>query len=611
MALASCIPRVKHGTTTAGGAAPSAASGPETPAVRVNQVGYLAHLPKRATVHSDAMAPLAWEIRTPNGAVVAKGSTNVFGDDPAAGEHLHVLDFSSLETPSSDLVLAVGADQSVPFSVGDSIYKDLRVDALRFFYYQRSGLAISMPFAKDARWTHPAGHVGDQSVPCAPDAGCKYSLDVSGGWYDAGDYGKYVVNGGIAVWTLLDQYERSRFLGSAAGAIADGALDIPESGNGVPDILDEARYEIEFLLKMQVPDGQPHAGMAHHKVHDLKWSPLGQPPNESTLPRFLRPPSTAATLNLAAAAAQAARIWSTIDKAFSAKCLAAAEKAWNAAQANPTVYAPESDKEGGGPYDDRNVRDEFYWAAAELYATTGKHAYEDFVKSSPFFGRFPSSAEGSASSGAMSSMTWQDTAALGSITLAVVPSSLDRASVAALRRRIASAADGFLSLAEKSGHGVPMAGGAGRAYPWGSNSLVLDNAIVLGLARDFTHDSKYVAGVVGAMDYILGRNPLAKSYVSGYGENCLEHPHHRFFANQLNPSMPGPPPGFVSGGPNSGLQDPQVKAAGLAGCAPQKCYLDHIQAYSANEVAINWNAPLAWVAAYLDEIASGSPAPSK
>lgn len=613
LAAGGCIPRVKAGGGTASPTgAPSAqsASGPPAPAVRVNQVGYLTTLAKRATVRTESATPLPWEIRGAGGAVVAKGTTRVFGDDPAAGERVHTVDFTPFVTPGTEYVLAVGADKSSPFDIGDSIYADLRVDALRFFYYARSGMPIAMPFAKEERWTHPAGHAGDKSVPCAPDSGCKYSLDVSGGWYDAGDYGKYVVNGGIAVWTLLDQYERSRFLGAPKGAVGDGALGIPESGNGVPDILDEARYEVEFLLRMQVPDGEPKAGMAHHKVHDVKWSPLGQPPNESTLPRFLRPPSTAATLNLAAAAAQAARIWQNIDKVFSAKCLAAAEKAWAAAQANPAVYAPGSDKEGGGPYDDRNVQDEFYWAAAELYATTGKRVYEDFVKSSPFFKHFPWKADGSESGGAASSMTWQDTAALGSISLAVAPSSLDKNAVADLRRQVDAAADAFLGLSDRSGHGVPVGSGQRSGYPWGSNSLVLDNAIVLALAHDFTHDPKYLAGVVAAMDYILGRNPLAKSYVSGYGENSLEHPHHRFFANQLDPRFPPPPPGFVSGGPNSGLQDPAVKAAGLTGCAPQKCYLDHIQAYSANEVAINWNAPLAWVAAYLDEVSSGARAAS-
>ena len=103
------------------------------------------------------------------------------------------------------------------------------------------------------------------------------------------------------------------------------------------------------------------------------------------------------------------------------------------------------------------------------------------------------------------------------------------------------------------------------------------------------------------MNYVLGRNPLDKSYVSGYGERPLQNPHHRFWAHQANATFPSPPPGVLSGGPNSGLQDPYVQAAGLAGCAPQKCYVDNIEAWSANEEAINWNAPLAWVAAFLDE----------
>ena len=143
--------------------------------------------------------------------------------------------------------------------------------------------------------------------------------------------------------------------------------------------------------------------------------------------------------------------------------------------------------------------------------------------------------------------------------------------------------------------------GGGAGFPWGSNSFVLNNLIVFALAYDFTHDARYLDGAVDGMDYILGRNPMAKSYVSGYGENPLQNPHHRFWAHQANAAFPTVPPGAVSGGPNSGLQDPYVKAAGLKGCAPEKCYLDNIEAWSTNEIAINWNAPLAWVAAYLDE----------
>ena len=110
------------------------------------------------------------------------------------------------------------------------------------------------------------------------------------------------------------------------------------------------------------------------------------------------------------------------------------------------------------------------------------------------------------------------------------------------------------------------------------------------------------------MDYILGRNAIDQSYVTGYGERPLENPYHRFWCHQANPKYPPPPPGVLSGGPNSGFEDPYVQSAGLSGCAPQKCFVDNVEAWSTNEVTINWNAPLFWVAAYLDEKEGPKPA---
>ena len=138
---------------------------------------------------------------------------------------------------------------------------------------------------------------------------------------------------------------------------------------------------MEFLLAMQVPEGQPQAGMAHHKMHDLAWEPMPMVPpvrvnndGQHYLEeegRYLYPPSTAATLNLAATAAQCARIWAGIDPAFAERCLTAAETAWEAALENPTLFAGNTPGQGGGNYDDTLVLDEFYWAAAELFITTG------------------------------------------------------------------------------------------------------------------------------------------------------------------------------------------------------------------------------------------------
>jgi endoglucanase len=131
---------------------------------------------------------------------------------------------------------------------------------------------------------------------------------------------------------------------------------------------------------------------------------------------------------------------------------------------------------------------------------------------------------------------------------------------------------------------------------------VMDAAVVLGIAYDLTKDRKYAGGVSDCMDYILGRNPLAQSYVSGYGKYAMHNPHHRVWAHQKDPALPEAPPGALAGGPNSALQDPYIRKMGMGSCPPETCYVDNIESYSTNEVAINWNAALAWTAAFLDDV---------
>jgi endoglucanase len=506
-------------------------------------------------------------------------------------------------SPTSSEVTA-GSDVSHRFPIGPDIYQRLKYDVLGFFYQNRSGIEIAMPYAGAPQWARPAGHVTDRQVSCAPGAACGYRLDVAGGWYDAGDHGKYVVNGGIALWTLLDLYERALHLGKSIDEFADGRLNIPERGNGTPDLLDEARWEMEWMLKMQVPAGEPLAGMAHHKIHDRAWTTLALAPHDDPQPRFLHRPSTAATLNLAATAAQAARIWKTIDAAFAARCLAAAERAWAAALAHPALFAPGGQPAGGGPYEDSEVGDEFYWAAAELFITTGRADLRAAVTGSPHYGLIPTDLGPPGKPNQASAMTWQKTGALGSISLAVVPNPLGEPERAAIRANVRAAADVFIATMQSEGYRTPFkAGPAG--YPWGSNSDVANNLLIIGLGGDFTGQRRYPDAVATGVGYIFGRNPLDKCFVSGYGARPLQNPHHRFWAHQFNYRFPPPPPGALSGGPNSGLQDPTIRSLGprMRKCAPQTCYVDHIESWSSNEVAINWNAPLAWVTAYLDEIA--------
>lgn len=549
--------------------------------ISVNQVGYFTDAPKIGAFASERKTPQAWLLKDANGQTVLSGNTVVKKYDRASGDIVHQVDFSAYVTPGKGYTLEAGGLTSDPFEIGSGLYSGLKLDALRYFYLSRSGLELEERFA--GAWARPAGHVSDSKVGCYAGvdsvgkqwSACPYSLNALGGWYDAGDYGKYVVNGGIAVWTLLNAYERN------PAAFADGVLNIPESGNGVADILDETRWEMEFLLNMQVPDDQPLAGMVHHKLHGLQWDAMpGLPPVQSNT-RFLFPPSTAATLNLAATAAQAARVWKSVDADFSARCLKAAEAAWQAALAHPDMLAAEFPKLGGGAYGDAKVTDEFYWAAVELYLTTGRPEYQQsFSTSSDYL-----STRG---------MSWGDVAPLGTISLAMVQQD------AKARAALVKSAEEILAIVvgDANGYASPL---LASGYEWGSNSTVLNRAIVLALAYDFGGDVRFLNAAIEGMNTLLGRNALNFSFVSGYGTQALAHPHHRFWANQPASGFPPPPPGVLAGGPNGNPDDPTARAAGLVGKPPAKSYTDEMGSYTTNEVAINWNAPLAWLAAALDE----------
>jgi endoglucanase len=550
--------------------------------VRVNQHGYPVAAAKRASIVTAADRPVRWQLRSAAGVVVASGETTVHGDDAASGDHLHVADFSSIRAVADGYTLAVGDDVSEPFGILAEPYDTLRRDALAYFYHNRSGLPIEAAYV-GAGHARPAGHLGvapnrgDTAVPCLPGT-CDYALDVRGGWYDAGDHGKYVVNGALAAWQLMDLYERSLRHGDAE-ARRDGLLSIPERANGVPDLLDEVRWQLEFLLRMQVPAGRPLAGMAHHKIHDLAWTPHPMLPHRDPQPRYLHAPSTAATLNLAAAGAQCARIWKRWDRAFAERCLAAAETAWQAATAHPDRFAPASDNVGGGPYDDSKVSDEFAWAAAELFVTTGQRRYLRFVDTELTAGGF----------------AWKETGALADLTIVRLPDRFPRDMVRSARQRVVSVADDYLEIFQAQGYPNP----APPAYLWGSTSATTNTMMLLAMAYDLTHRRQYRDVVLESMDYLFGRNGLNQSFVSGYGERASENQHHRHWAHQIDPSTPNPPAGAIAGGPNVGLQDP-VAQQNLPGCPPAKCYIDDIGSWSTNEVAINWNSALAWVAAFAD-----------
>ena len=233
-----------------------------------------------------------------------------------------------------------------------------------------------------------------------------------------------------------------------------------------------------------------------------------------------------------------------------------------------------------------------YWAAAELFAATGEAAYLEALKASPFW-------LGSARSGASATgdPAWPATAALGTITLATVPTALDPADRDTARRHLVEAARAYLAEGRTQGYGLPR---GGLWFEWGSNGGLMNRAMILGLAHDFTGEAAFRDGVVQALDFVLGRNPLDRSFVSGWGTRPMVNPHHRFWAHSADPAYPAPPAGALSGGPNNTAMTDDVARTMAGQCAPLKCWADDLRAYALNEVAINWNAPLVWVAAFLD-----------
>lgn len=440
-------------------------------------------------------------------------------------------------------------------------------------------------------------------------------------------------------------------------------MTIPENKNGIPDILDECKIELDFFLKMIRDDG-----MVYHKAHDYKWTGLAVAPydqnengKENKAPmRIVKPVTYAATLNASAAFAQAARLFKDYDAAYAKTMEDAAIKTYAAAQKNykpftswggdtkgeggisaDIMYAPLDQNKGGGPYGDTEVSDEFYWAACELYITTGdKTYYDELMKyGTNAYGtdnakalEISTTLVGGENNGSFSLFTWGTLNSVGSISLYVNSQDmldkglLTQDEVNTLKAQVLKAADSVLEVQNKSAYGIPYVGhdydttvwkydaasGKGESqtlsleggYEWGSNSMVINNSMALALAYDASKDVKYIDGVTTAMDYLMGRNPLEQGYVTGYGEHTTKYPHHRWWSGQLNSNdFPYAPYGVLSGGPNSNMEDPMVQGQGykVGSIAPMKCYLDNVEAWSVNECTINWNSPLCWVASFLDD----------
>jgi endoglucanase len=575
----------------------------QTNEIRVNQVGYYCSLNKLATLVSDSTEPVDWALINDSGKVVYQGETTVKGFDKSSGDKVHIIDFSGYRTAGKDYKLVSDNFESMPFDIGNNLYEDLKHQSIKYFYLNRSGIKIEMPYSESYELLRTALDPEDVIRPENTNGYVgNYILDVTGGWQNDENNGKSPVNSGVATWTLLNQYERAlNYEDIKVFPYGDNTMNIPEGGNYIPDILDEASYNLKALLKMQVPEGNTLSGMVHHEISNIyKRGVTGEYIDH----RVLQPPSTAATLNLAAIAAQGSRLWKEYNLNFANKCLDAAKTAWDAAIENPSILAPTANSFG---YGDNYFDDEFYWAACELYITTGEEKYLEYIQNSKHYLEVPTKLTGGTDVDTTGCFNWCNTAGMGTISLALARNNLPEADKATAKANIIKAADKFISIAESQGYGVPIEECTLEAelqgFPIYSNFYVITEAIVMAYANDFSSNYKYINGMAGAMDYLLGRNPMVQSYITGYGDNPVENPFHRIWSYQADHLAPKPPAGCLSSGPNSGLQDNWVKGSGWTpgSRAPEKCFMDRIESWSTNDLELNLNAPLAWVSAYIDE----------
>jgi endoglucanase len=556
-----------HGATADGGA------------IQINQVGFLPGAAKRAAVapvRANAFAVVDDE----SGRAVFSGPLGPPTPWTPADADVRLADFSALTRPGRYRLHVDGLPDSPRFVIAADAYAALDAAAIRAYYFNRAGIALESRYA--GPYARPAGHPDTHVLVHASAASASRpegsAISSPGGWYDAGDYNKYIVNSGITVYELLAAYEHF------PGFFAHQSVGLPESGNGVPDLLDEVHWNLAWMLTMQ----DPSDGGVHHKLTNKQFDGIVMP-DRATSERYVVGKSTAATLDFAAAMAMASRIYAPYDKAWpglSARMLAAAKAAWRWAQAHPAEVYRQPPDIHTGEYGDTRLDDEFAWAAAELYIATHDDAYWTALH---------------AAQAPMTVPAWDQVGALGWISLAQHRAELTAvADRGLIERRIRALAHELLSDAEASPYRLSM---RESDFGWGSNSTVLNRALVMIQGYRLDGDRRLLDAAQASLDYVLGRNPLGLAMVTGIGTRSPWHPHHR-------PSMArgeaGPVPGFLVGGPNPGQQDAKGCVQRYASSAPALSYLDADCAFASNEVAINWNAPLVYVAAALQVL---TPAP--
>ncbi len=524
------------------------------PRVAVNSVGYLPDRVKRATVAAEVSS---FQVRDPSGATVFEGSPiGPVTTRVATGvdQDVWVLDFTEVEEPGDYTITVEGPapfTESPRFSIGEDVYDPLLHVLMLGMTGQRCGTEILFTW-EQTTFYHGACHLEDASLELV--GGGDAHRDGTGGWHDAGDYGKYTVNGAFASGMMLLAWEHF------ADRLAGRAFDLPETGDAVPDYLDENRFNLDWLLTMQNEDGS-----VSHKITPLNF-PGMIGPTADVETRYFSDWGSAGTGDFVAVMAQAARIYEPVDEAFARECRTAAEKAFLFLQEHPDLHKPDQSRFTQMQYNTRGDNDDRAWGACELWETTGAES---------------ALADCEARIADMAPATNWDWDDLGSLAVYAYVLSRredrdrrDPTLVAAKAADIVKVADAMVAAAEANPWGLAYTGGR---Y-WGVNGIYARTVIGLRVAHLLDPKPAYLDAATQQIDHLLGRNHYARSQVTGIGFGPPLQPHHRPSSAD---AAAQPWPGLLIGGaqPNA------------------NSWKDDSTDATTGENAINWNAALIYAVA--------------
>lgn len=518
----------------------------------INQVGYLPEDSKFVYLTGDAKGNAEnFELcDAESGAVVYTGqlknsvaSGNV---DEAAGELIYAGDFSSVKK-SGNYLVRVDGKASFKFKIADRVYNELLFSTLNYFKLSRCGQGVCHT---DAAEIYGTGEI----------------KNVQGGWHDAGDYGRYIVAGTKTVMDLLFAYD----------SFGPDYKDF--------DILDEARFELEWMLQLQREDGA-----VYHKISCYRFCAFIMPEEEKDK-LVIAPVSTAATADFAGCLAYAAKYYKASDSAFAESLIEAAKKAQKYLETHEDELYINPPEITTGGYGDRNVVDERYFAACSLWAATGDEAYLNIAKDlrAKEKVRIPD-PNMPWDKGWREGYGWPMVSGYGSEILLQNKDRLEKIEGGA--ELVKEIEEQFLLQANEIVEHVGNAAfkTAATHFMWGSNGFVCDLGHILMVGYSIQKNENFLKAAKAQIDYVLGCNPLNYCYVTGAGSKSPVNPHHRP-SGASGKVMPG----MLAGGPCAGLHDEYAKKH-LTGMAPLKCYIDAVPSYSTNEIAIYWNSALIYL----------------